>query len=254
VKIGGFAGANEVEGKLQPVKLNLRRNRPLVTLGYISTGYPELTTLEQTWASTFLRAGASAFVGPMWAVHPAIEAAFVSGFYSQLWTGASLGEAFWIGRRMAQAVVPDSLDWLAYVLYGDPMARPYRPVEGEGYGVVEPVGREMDDPLAPGESARFRVSLRRRPPVWHEGRVVEVAEQLEFDSLEAHIVTFDLQVGSTSVKMKRTPTGDYLGWFTLTAPPAASISSALVQVHLVDGVRPIHSMMFSLGIEDARQI
>src|SRR5207302_3927294 len=136
--------------------------------------------------------GCSAFVGPLWAVQPAVEEAFVSTFYSQLWAGQSLGDAFMIGRILAKAAAPDSLDWLAYVLFGDPMARPYRPVEGQGYAVVEPIGREMDDPVPAGGSARFRVSLRRTPPVWHEERVIEVAETLNFDNLQVYVVTFGL--------------------------------------------------------------
>ena len=43
--------------KVRPIKLNLRRNRPLVTLSYLRTDQPELTHLQQTWAATFIRAG-----------------------------------------------------------------------------------------------------------------------------------------------------------------------------------------------------
>jgi len=44
------------------------------------------------------------------------------------------------------------------------------------------------------------------------------------------------------------PTGNYLGWFTLVAPPEMVGNSALVQVFLMDGILPIHSLMFSLTI------
>ncbi|NEO34554.1 MAG: hypothetical protein F6K36_30015, partial [Symploca sp. SIO3C6] len=48
------------------------------------------------------------------------------------------------------------------------MARPYRPVAGRGYAVVEPIGQDIDDPVAAGASVRFRASLRRSPPIWHD--------------------------------------------------------------------------------------
>lgn len=243
--------AQDIERQMRPAKLNLRRNRPLVSLGYVRRSLPELTTIEQTWASAFIHAGCSAFTGSLWAVAPAVEAAFISGFYNRLWTGDSLGEAFYTSRQLARAVAPDSLDWLAYVLFGDPMARPYRPVEGKGYAVVEPIGREIDDPLPPGVPVRFRLSLRRTPPVWHEERVIEVAENLTFENLQAHVKTFGLQVTPDSpIAMSLAPTGNYLGWFTLVAPPEMAGNSALVQVFLMDGMLPIHSLMFSLTIEN----
>ena len=200
--------------------------------------------------SDLVRAGCSAFVGPMWAVQPTVQAAFVSGFYSRLWAGDSLAGALQMGRRLAKAAAPDSLDWLAYVLFGDPMARPYRPVQGQGYALVEPIGREMDDPVPAGGSARFRVSLRRTPPVWHEERVIEVAETLNFANLQVYVVTFGLDViPSPPIAMKKlTPDGDYLGWFTLSVPPDIIAREVRVQVHFEDGMQPVGSLTFSLKL------
>jgi uncharacterized caspase-like protein len=244
----------DIELQMRPAKLNLRRNRPFVTLSYVKTDIPELTELENTWASAFIRAGCSGFTGSLWAVEPAVEAAFISCFYNRLWAGTSLGEAFYTSRQLARASAPDSLDWLAYVLFGDPMARPYRPVPGDGYAIVEPIGREIDDPLPPGAIARFRVTLRRNPPVWHEDRVIEVAENLLFENLQVHIVTYGLQViPDLPITMTLTAKGDYLGWFTLVVPNEITDTSALVQVYFADGMRPIHSLNFSLNIENGRE-
>ncbi|MDF5713325.1 MAG: macro domain-containing protein [Rhizonema sp. NSF051] len=241
----------EIEQQMRPAKLNLHRHRPFVTLSYVKTDTPEVTTLEQTWATAFIHAGCSGFTGSLWAVDPAVEATFISCFYNRLWTGASLGEAFDTSRQLARAVAPNSLDWLAYVLFGDPMARPYLPVEGKGYAVVEPIGREIDDPLPPDVTIRFRLSLRRTPPVWHEERVIEVAENLSFENLQVHVKTFGLKVTPDSpIVMSLAPTGNYLGWFTLVAPPEMAGNSALVQVYFMDGVLPIHSLMFSLNISN----
>ena len=249
VRLDNGNQAQDIDRQIRPAKLNLRRHRPLVSLGSVRQDQPELIPLEQTWASAFIRAGCSAFTGSLWAVNPAVEAAFISSFYHRLWMGDSLGEAFQASRHLARAAVPDSLDWLSYVLFGDPMARPYRPVEGKGYAVVEPIGRDIDEPLPPNVPVRFRLSLRRTPPVWHEERVIEVAETLTFDNLQAHVKTFGLQVTPDSpITMNLAPTGNYLGWFTLVAPPEMVENSALVQVFLMDGILPIHSLMFSLTI------
>ncbi len=249
VLINSSSDIQDIEREVQPAKLSLRRNHPLVFLSYLNVGQPELTALEQTWASTFVRAGCSAFVGALWAVQPNVEAAFVSAFYNSIWAGQTLGVAFQTARRLAKTVVPESLDWLAYVLFGDPMARPYRPVQGQGYAVVEPIGQEIDDPVSPGSTVRFRVSLRRTPPVWYENRLMEVAEDLSFDDLRVFIVTSGLQVTpGDSILMTRTATGDYLGWFTLTVPAEMESRSVLVQVYFEDGIEPVHNLRFALNI------
>ena len=251
VRLDNPSDAEDIETKIRPAKLNLRRNRPFVTLSYIKTDTPELTELEQTWASAFIHAGCSGFTGSLWAVESSVEETFISSFYNSLWTGASLGEAFYTSRQLARAVAPDSLDWLAYVLFSDPMARPYLPVEGKGYAVVEPIGREIEDRLPPNVPIRFRLSLRRTPPVWHQERVIEVAENLTFDKLQVHVKTMGLQVTPDSpIEMNLAPNGNYLGWFTLVAPPEMVNNSALVQVYFMDGEIPIHSLMFSLTIEN----
>ena len=253
MRADNLPGSTAVEDEVRSARLSLRLNRPLVTLGYLSAGRPELTMVEDIWMPTYIRAGCSAFVGPMWAVESATEAAFMSGFYAALWAGARLGDAFRAAQNLARSAAPDSLDWLAYVLYGDPMARAYRPVRGEGYAVVEPVGRQPDDPVPPGGEARFRVRLRRTPPVWHDDRVIEVAEQLIFDRLQIHVIVPDLDVAEGSpIDMRLTPDRDYQGWFTLLIPQAIVAPSTLVQVYFADGDRLVHSVMFSVKIAGNR--
>ncbi|NJL65424.1 MAG: hypothetical protein HC903_31175 [Methylacidiphilales bacterium] len=252
VRVSSSSEIEDIEQEVQPAKLSLRRNHPLVSLSYVNAGRVELTALEQTWASTFVRAGCSAFVGSLWAVRSQVETAFLGAFYHSIWTGQTLGVAFNAARRLAQTVVPESWDWLAYVLFGDPMARPYRPVPGQGYAVVEAIGQEIDDPVAPGSTVRFRVSLRRTPPVWYENRLMEVAEDLAFEDLRVFIVTSGLQVTpGDSVIMTPTATGDYLGWFMLTVPPEMEGETVLVQVHFEDGMEPIHSLRFLLKISNS---
>jgi hypothetical protein len=250
-RLAETSGGEDVDGNVRSAKLSLRRNRPLVSLGYLRVGRPEPTGLDDTWAPAFLHAGCSAFVGPLWAVSPAVEAAVVSGFYHRMWAGQTLGSAFVGARAQARAAAPESLDSLAYVLFGDPTAVPYRPVDGEGYAVVEPIGRALDDKLRRGDTARFRASLRRAPPVWHAERLVEVTRELDFDDLQVHVAAGRLQASASPVEMRRTPSGDYLGWFTLSAPAELADDEALAQVYFVDGVRTIHSVMLSFKLTKA---
>ena len=247
-----FADANRsdtIKRQVQPIKLSLRRNRPLVNLSYLNIGFSQLTSLIEQWAPTFVQAGCSAFVGPLWTVLPVVEAAFISGFYHHLWTGDSLGEAFQAGRHLARAAAPESLDWLAYTFFGDPMARPYRPVKGPGYVLFEMIGQSIDEPLQAGISTRCRVGLRRTPPVWFKERVIEVEEELRFENPCVYLVAFDLQVEPNGpISLVRTPQGDYLGWFNLVAAPEMAGQSVELQVHFADGRQPLHSLMLSFDV------
>ena len=70
----------------------------------------------------FLRAGAGAFIGSLWAVRDGSAFRFATNFYEQLKSGRTLGEAVNAGR---QAVLSRGQDpaWLAYSVYGDPNSR-----------------------------------------------------------------------------------------------------------------------------------
>jgi hypothetical protein len=109
----------------------------------------------------------------------------------------------------------------------------------------------MEDVLLPDRPARFRVMLQRKPPVWNDDRIVEVAETFSFQQLQARIVAPDLTVTpGTAVDLFRTPEGDYLGWFTLSAAPGLDLEETLVQVFFVDGKRLVHSLMFPLKLRE----
>ncbi len=78
---------------------------------------------------------------------------------------------------------------------------------------------------------------------------MEVAEDLTFEDLRVFIVTSGLQVTpDDSIVMRRTATGDYLGWFTLTVPAEMESRSVLVQVYFEDGVEPVHNLRFVLKV------
>jgi hypothetical protein len=232
--------------------------RPLVSFSYLDSGEPTFTNLEKRWAASFVTSGASAFVGPIWPVKQDVDVSFLRGFYTYLWMGKSLGAAFQNGQQLAKTANPDTLDWMAYTLYGDPMARPYRPAKGEGYAVVQPIGRDINDSVQPGEKIRFSVSLQCSPPIWHDGRLVEISETLAYDNLQAHIGTFNLLIDPQHpVKMHKMG-DDYRGWFTLQVPEHFAEDSSLVQIQLTDHDEPLHIVSFSLNIEkkqnDSREV
>ena len=73
------------------------------------------------WASSFLEAGAAAFIGSLWAVSDRAAHEFAQEVYAQLRTGCALGMAAMRARRAAAEQLDDPT-WLAYAVYGSPNA------------------------------------------------------------------------------------------------------------------------------------
>jgi|ERR1022692_2790088 CHAT domain-containing protein len=74
------------------------------------------------WADKFLRAGAGAFIGSLWAVRDDSAREFAHELYQKLQSGKSLGQAV-TSARDAAASDPGDPTWLAYAVYGDPLAK-----------------------------------------------------------------------------------------------------------------------------------
>jgi CHAT domain-containing protein len=75
------------------------------------------------WAQAFVKAGAGAFVGSLWAVRSSSARAFAETFYRQFVDQAQpLGAASLNARK---AIADDDGDptWLAYTVYGNPAAK-----------------------------------------------------------------------------------------------------------------------------------
>jgi CHAT domain len=73
------------------------------------------------FARKFLAAGASTFIGSLWAVVDDTAREFASTLYSELLGGATLADAVFKARS-AVASSPGDPTWLAYSVYGDPRA------------------------------------------------------------------------------------------------------------------------------------
>jgi len=96
-------------------------SRPLVFMNACrSAGEAPLYTELAGWASNFMKAGASAFVGSAWAVRDQSAKRFAESFYRAALEGRTLGQA----ATHARAELDDRADptWLAYTVYGDPLA------------------------------------------------------------------------------------------------------------------------------------
>ena len=73
------------------------------------------------FAQAFLKAGAGAFVGTLWSVGDQPARNFTETFYDSLRNQKTVGEAA-IDARAAAETAQDST-WLAYVVYGHPLAK-----------------------------------------------------------------------------------------------------------------------------------
>lgn len=103
---------------------NLGRTWPLVFLNACQAGRSgfSLTDLGG-WAPVLLRAGAAAFLGPLWEVDDAGARIFSRAFYERLLAGQPIGEAVRQARLKVRDELPGNPAWLTYTLFADPLAR-----------------------------------------------------------------------------------------------------------------------------------
>ena len=96
-------------------------NQPLVVLNACQVGRAgwQLSSIGG-FAEAFIRAGAGAFVSSLWSVGDEPARTFTERFYTSLLGGAPLAEAVVDGRAAARAA--HEATWLAYVVYGHPLA------------------------------------------------------------------------------------------------------------------------------------
>jgi hypothetical protein len=108
--------------ELEVKRLPLRDKQALVFLNACRTqgSAPVYTSLE-SWATMFLKLGATAVIGTSWAVRSTTARAFAEHIYDNLAAGKNLGQAVAAARLKAKARTGDS-SWLAYTVYGDPKA------------------------------------------------------------------------------------------------------------------------------------
>jgi CHAT domain-containing protein len=98
------------------------QSHPIVILNACQTGLQNFSlTGIQGWATKFLDAGVSTFIGTLWSVNDETAFNFVKELYSQLAVGISLGES--IKNARIKCKREGDTSWLAYQLYGHPNSK-----------------------------------------------------------------------------------------------------------------------------------
>jgi hypothetical protein len=102
----------------------LARSAPIIFINACrSAGVAAKYNNLDSWASKFLKAGAAAFIGSLWAVSDDTAPRFAQKVYSQLKSGTSLGSAVMQARKQALSQSGEGdPTWLAYTVYGNPRA------------------------------------------------------------------------------------------------------------------------------------
>jgi tetratricopeptide (TPR) repeat protein len=99
--------------------VKFRQAKPLVILNTCQSGVQGFSLTEiKSWATQFLDAGASAFIGTLWRVSDKAAFKFTQELYKQLSAGTVLGQAVQKARIICKE--PGDSSWLAYELYGQP--------------------------------------------------------------------------------------------------------------------------------------
>lgn len=76
-----------------------------------------------SFADKFIRAKSSGFIGSLWSVNDVIACEFSKHFYSLLKEGYSVGDAMQKARHLVKDMNTSNSTWLAYIFYGDPLAK-----------------------------------------------------------------------------------------------------------------------------------
>ncbi|MFO1432828.1 MAG: SUMF1/EgtB/PvdO family nonheme iron enzyme [Candidatus Competibacteraceae bacterium] len=237
------------EEEVPKARLDLRLKRPVVTLSMLSRDGPPHSLSTDEWPLPerllpFLRAGASAVVGPWWPTCEAADRIFWPCFYDLLERRLPVGEAVWRARLAVARALPHRLDWLAYTLFGDPRARPYWPEASEGYTTLECLN--PDEPLRPGKTYTFRATLRARPPTWHQERLVQV-DRLP-DEAKALFIAPGLLANVPEI-VTMSPAGRTIRQAIISITPPRSGSYPLL-VELVEGNRHLETLQLILNVGD----
>lgn len=107
-------------GNLTP---GLASSHPLVFLNSCHSGRAAFNLSDLGgWAPAFVDAGAGAFVGAYWAILSDRSRLFARVFYRSLVAGHSLGEAVRAARLRLREEFPGDPTWLAYTVFGNPLA------------------------------------------------------------------------------------------------------------------------------------
>jgi len=228
--------------------LDLHAKRPLVTFGSLTNG-PEtaLSEVETRWLPTFIQSGASAFVSVLWSTALDADKLFWQTFYHAIWSKYSLGEAVYLARQAVKQTFPNTWDWLAYYLVGDPMSIGYIPRPGDGFITLECVNHDLAQPLVVGKRYNFVASLRDLPPPWYRDRLYQsTMEEWMEPAVQVFAPEFTISPGPL-IKLEEPVSGVRYARFDIIPqrPEPADLF-----VHFLSGHNEVrHSLSFSIEVQ-----
>jgi CHAT domain-containing protein len=98
---------------------NFGQRHPIIIFNACKTGSQDFSLTDiQGWVTTFLNAGASAFIGTLWSVSDETSLNFIKELYHQLSFYESLEES--VKRARTNCRKAGDPSWLAYELYARP--------------------------------------------------------------------------------------------------------------------------------------
>lgn len=228
-------------------RLSLRLKRPVVALSILSRDGND-SEVADDWplpdrVMPFLRAGASAVIGPWWPTSEAADRVFWMTFYDLLSRRVPLGEVVWRARLAVERAYPDRPDWLVYTLFGDPRARAYWPEHSEGYTTLERLS--SNKPLKVGQPCYFRATISSRPPVLYQDRLVQT-EQLPQEPMALFLAPGLQEFTPEPVRMS--PCGRSTVQATYQVTPRQS-GEFFIIARLFDGEERLQSLRLSFVVE-----
>lgn len=238
------------EEEVPGTRLDLWRKRPLLTLSLLDNEQQSFERVFERWrlperVLPYLRAGASAVVGPWWPTSEAADQLFWTTFYDLVYGMVPLGEAVWRARLAVRDGLPEQVDWLAYGLYGDPRGQPYVPEKSEGYTALTCLN--PDQPLLLGQTYYFQASIRTKPPVWYRERLVETEALPQAPSVLFLAPGLQEEVPEP-MEMERQGETAVVATYALTPQKTGAFS---LIARLMDGEERLQSLRLELEITDA---
>lgn len=232
-------------------RLDLRLKRPVISLSILSPPTAR-TELDDDWplpdrVMPFLRAGASAVIGPWWPTSERADRIFWVNFYDLLERRVPLGEAVWRARHFVERALPHRPDWLAYTLFGDPRARAYDPEPSEGYTTLERL--YSSQPVHAGEACYFSARISSRPSFDYLDRLVHTdASGLPRDPKAIFLARGLQDEIPEPIEMKRIGRTTMEAVYKLTPRTAGDF---VLVARLYDGEERLQTLQLPLVIEKA---
>jgi hypothetical protein len=252
---GGNAGgdARQARGLVRDRLLDFSLRRPVVGLSLVraaGTAEAGAYEFEQEWALPFMRAGASALVGPRWPVLDEADQLFFRAFYGELNSLTPVAVAVWRARAEVRRAFPHRSDWLAYAYFGHPWCKPYFVEESEGFTLFEALGHPDEEPFDAGREYRFRASYRAEAPAWYNGRLQRTQREAHEDEKLIVLVSSLIDNNIQRCELERVPaTGDYQKVISLRMPEDETDLPLVVRFK--QGHRELHTLVLNLAIKEA---